>query len=317
LAAGKEDVMRVAVSGSHGLIGSALVGALRAEGHEVTRLVRGAATGPDEVRWDPVAGEIDQAGLEGHDAVVHLAGAGIGDRRWTAAYKREIRDSRVRGTALLAGALARLERPPSVLVSGSAIGIYGDRGDEELDESSPPGTGFLAEVCRAWEEATTPAADAGIRVALARTGVVLAREGGALRRMALPFRFFVGGPLGSGRQWFSWISLADEVAAIRHVIETPSLTGPVNLVAPGCVRQREFARALGRAMRRPSWMAVPAVALRLAVGRELAAELLASQRVRPAALLASGYRFHHPTPDAALAAAFSATLPPTRGNDSR
>lgn len=293
--------MRVAVSGSHGLIGSALVRSLVADGHAVTRLVRSPTPGPGEVRWDPVTGEVDAAGLEGHDAIVHLAGAGIGDRRWTAAYKRAIRDSRVRGTEVLATALARLERPPAVLVSGSAIGIYGDRGDEELTEASPPGDGFLAGVCRDWEAATEPAAAAGIRVVLARTGVVLCTHGGALRRMLVPFRLFVGGPLGSGRQWFSWITLADEIGAIRHALATPSLSGPVNVVAPACVRQRDLARSLARALKRPCWLPVPRVALRLALGRELADELLASQRVRPEALAASGYAFAHPDLDAAMA----------------
>jgi uncharacterized protein len=263
--------------------------------------VRRASRGASEVRWDPAAGSIDAAALEGHDAVVNLAGAGLGDRRWTADYKAAIRDSRVQGTALLARTLASLDRPPAVLASGSAVGFYGNRGDDELTEESGPGSGFLAEVVRDWEAATVPARDAGIRVATLRSAVVLSPQGGALRRQLLPFRLGVGGRLGSGRQWFSWISLDDEVGAIRHVLTHGDVQGPVNLSAPGPVTNAEFTRNLGRALRRPTVLPTPTAALWLLFGREMVAEmLLTSHRVLPAVLTASGYSFRHPAVDAAL-----------------
>lgn len=294
--------MRVLLTGSSGLIGSALTRSLEADGHHVTRLVRRPPGGPSEVRWDPAAGSIDAARLEGHDAAVNLAGAGIGDRRWTAKHKAAIRDSRVQGTGLLARTLATLERPPAVLASGSAVGFYGNRGDEELTEESRPGTGFLAEVVREWEAATTPARAAGIRVATIRSGVVLSADGGALKRQLLPFRLGVGGRLGSGRQWLAWISLDDEVGAIRHVLTHDDLAGPVNATAPGPVTNAEFTRQLGRAVRRPTVLPTPTIALWALLGRELVADMLfASQRALPAALTASGYSFRHPAVDAALA----------------
>ncbi|MDP9387851.1 MAG: TIGR01777 family oxidoreductase [Actinomycetota bacterium] len=293
--------MDVVISGSHGFVGSALVPALAAGGHRVRRLVRGTATG-DDVAWDPAAGTIDAEGLEGADAVVHLAGAGIGDRRWTAAQKERIRDSRVRGTGTLATALAGLRRPPAVLVSGSAIGWYGDRGDEVLTEESTGGTGFLAGVCQAWEGATAPAADAGVRVVHIRTGVVQSPAGGALNRQLPLFRLGLGGPLGSGRQWSSWVSLDDEVGAIAHALTTGSLRGPVNVTAPEPVTNAELAKAIGRALRRPAVLPVPRFALTLVLGRELVTDMvLASQRVLPTRLLASGYRFRHPQVHAAMA----------------
>lgn len=295
--------MRVLVTGSSGLIGSALIRSLGAEGHQVTRLVRRAPTGPGEVTWDPEAGTIDAAGLEGHDAAVHLAGAGIGDHRWTDEYKATILDTRVKGTGLLARTLASLDRPPRVLASGSAVGFYGDRGDEEITEASPPGTGFLVEVVQAWEAAAGPASDAGIRVAHLRTGVVQSADGGALGRQLLPFKLGLGGRIGSGRQWLSWIAIGDESAAIRHVLERDSLAGPVNLTAPNPVTSAEYAKILGRVLHRPTVLLIPTPVLQVRLGRQLVSEmLLGGQRVLPAALESSGYVFGHPRLEAALAA---------------
>jgi uncharacterized protein (TIGR01777 family) len=292
--------VRVVVSGSHGLIGSALVDALTAGGHSVTRLVRGAP-GEGEAAWDPRAGRVDGAALEGHDAVVHLAGAGIGAHRWTAAYKAEIRDSRVRATQVLVEALAGLDDRPRVLASASAVGVYGDRGDEELTESSPPGTGFLAEVVREWEGAARRATEAGIRVAHLRSGVVLSPRGGALRQQLPLFRLGLGGRLGSGRQYLSWISLPDEVAAILYVLGSDDLEGPVNLTAPAPVTNAEFTRTLGAALGRPALLVVPPAALWVRFGREMTTEMLvAGQRVLPSRLQAGGFAFRHPELAAAL-----------------
>ena len=292
--------MRVVVSGSHGLIGSALVDALTAGGHSVTRLVRGAP-GEGEAAWDPRAGRVDGAALEGHDAVVHLAGAGIGAHRWTAAYKAEIRDSRVRATQVLVEALAGLDDRPRVLASASAVGVYGDRGDEELTESSPAGTGFLAEVVREWEGAARRATEAGIRVAHLRSGVVLSPRGGALRQQLPLFRLGLGGRLGSGRQYLSWISLPDEVAAILYVLGSDDLEGPVNLTAPAPVTNAEFTRTLGAALGRPAFLVVPPAALWVRFGREMTTEMLvAGQRVLPSRLQAGGFAFRHPELAAAL-----------------
>jgi len=296
--------MRVAVTGSTGLIGTALCAALRQAGDEVVPVVRGTPR-PGELPWDPVAGEIDTAGLEGLDAVVHLAGAGIGDARWSEARKRLIRESRVAGTRLLAGALARLERPPAVLVSGSAIGWYGNRGDEPCTEASPPPAApdFLAEVCRDWEAATAPAEAAGIRVVHLRTGIVLARQGGALARLVLPFRLGLGGRTGSGAQWMSWIALDDEIGAIRHILVTDALTGPVNATAPNPVTNLEFTRTLARVLGRPALLPTPLLPLRLRYGAELVQHLLVEgQRVLPEKLLSSGYAFRHPELEGALRA---------------
>jgi len=246
------------------------------------------------VRWDPARGMLDAAGLEGVDTVVHLAGENVG-RRWTAARRREIVESRVRGTRLLAESCARLTTKPEVLVSASAIGIYGVRGDEWLEESSATGDDFLAEVGRAWEDATAPARDAGIRVVHLRIGIVLNPAGGALAKMLLPFQLGVGGRLGSGRQWMSWISREDLVGAIHHALQTPSLQGPVNAVAPAPVTNAEFTRTLARVLRRPALAPVPAVALRALFGEMAQGTVLASQRVRPTVLEASGFRFAHPT----------------------
>ena len=294
--------MKVAITGSTGLIGSALVRSLEADGHQVTRLVRGQPSGPRQVAWDPTGGVIDAAGLEGHDAAVHLAGAGLGDHRWTDDYKAKVLDSRVAGTSLLAETLASLDRPPAVLASGSAVGYYGDRGDEELTEASPPGTGFLADVVQAWEAAAMPARQGGIRVALVRSGVVQSPQGGALKRLLLPFKLGLGGRIGSGRQWLSWVSLDDEVGAIRHVLGDESVSGPVNLTAPNPVTNAEFTRALGRVLHRPTLLPTPTPALQLVLGRELVSEmLLGGQRVLPAVLQASGYSFVHPSLEEALA----------------
>jgi uncharacterized protein (TIGR01777 family) len=295
--------VRVAISGSSGLIGTVLAASLAVDGHQVVRLVRGPSAPhvPDGVAWNPAAGTVDAAGLEGIDALVHLAGAGIGDKRWTAERRDEILSSRTRGTGLLAQALADLSDPPKVFVSGSAVGYYGDRGDEVLTEASGPGDGFLANLCVAWEQATQPARDAGIRTAIARTGIVLTRRGGALPRMLPLFRFGLGGPFGSGRQWMSWITLEDHVAALRFLVDTAGVEGPVNLTAPEPATSKAFAKALGRALHRPALLPVPAFGPRLVLGRQMADEVLfASQRVQPSALADAGFAFTHPHLDGAL-----------------
>ena len=299
--------MDVVVSGSTGLIGSALGEALTAAGHRAIGLVRSEPKG-DEIAWDPDAGTIDSASLEGVDAVVHLAGAGIGDHRWTDAYKRTIRRSRTEGTTLLAGALAGLTKRPSVLVSGSAVGIYGDRGDEVVDETSPPGTGFLPEVCAAWEEATAAAAEAGIRVASIRSGIVLSGRGGVLKKQLPLFKLGLGGKLGSGRQWLSWISIDDEVGAILHLL-THEVAGPANLTAPHPVTNAEFTKTLAGVLGRPSFMPIPAFGPKLVLGSELAEILLyEGQKVLPRVLEDSGYVFTHPTLEEALRAALDRPL---------
>ena len=295
--------MKVAVTGASGLIGSALVVRLRRDGHKVLRLVRRVATAPDEVRWDPDEGYVDLAALDGTDAVVHLAGAGVGEHRWTAAYKKTIRESRVRGTDTIARAATRLDRRPEVLISGSAMGFYGDTGDREVDESAPAGSGFLSEVVRAWEAAADPAREAGIRVAHPRSGLVLAGHGGAWGRLWPLFRFGLGGRLGSGRQWWSFISLRDEVAALAFLIES-DLAGPVNLTAPNPVTNAEVTKAMGRAMHRPTPFPVPAKVLQLALG-EFSSEILSSSRVLPGRLLESGFQFQDPTIEQAIAWALS------------
>jgi len=293
--------MKVLVTGSTGLVGSALVSCLAGGGHNVTRMVRAKKIrGKDEVGWDPAAGVIDSAGLEGLDAVVHLAGESISSGRWTTEKKAKIRDSRVSGTRLLAETLSRLAKPPKVFVSASAIGYYGDRGAETLVEDSGPGTGFLAEVCRAWEAAAEPAARSGIRVVHPRIGVVLGRDGGALKMMLLPFKMGIGGKIGSGEQYMSWIALDELIGVIRHLLITDTLTGAVNAVAPRPVTNLEFTKSLGRVLSRPTVMPLPAFAATLALGEMAEELLLGSARVEPLRLLASGYKFRHPELEEAL-----------------
>lgn len=280
---------RILVSGSSGLIGSALLPALRAGGYDVTRLVRRASSGPNQIVWDP-AKPLDPASVSGFDAVVHLAGESIVGR-WTDAKKAAIRDSRILGTSLLSRALADTAHRPRVFISGSAIGYYGDRGEEILREDSASGNGFLAEVCRQWEAATAPAAEAGIRTAYIRTGVVLSPKGGALAKMLTPFRLGAGGNMGSGRQWWSWIALSDLVGAILHILKTDSLQGPVNGVAPNPVTNAEFTKILASVLSRPAIFPMPAFAARLVLGQMADELLLASQRVEPAKLVGSGFVF--------------------------
>jgi uncharacterized protein (TIGR01777 family) len=293
--------MRVTVTGSSGLIGSALVQSLREDGHDVVRLVRREPVRDDEARWSPADGCVDKESLEGADAVVHLAGAGVGDRPWTKAYKRKIRDSRIAGTRTLAEAIATAHPRPRVLVCGSAIGYYGDTGGREADEDSPMGRGFLAELVRDWEAAAGPAREAGVRVVHPRTGVMLTREGGMLGRTLPLFRLGLGGPLGDGRQWTSWISAADQIAALRFLIDH-EIGGPVNLTAPNPVTNETYTRALGRVLHRPARLAVPRFALRAALGGFADEGPLISQRVLPRRLADAGFRFAHENVEEALAA---------------
>ncbi len=291
----------VLVTGSRGLVGSALIPVLAARGDRIVRLVRAASvSGPDEAAWDPAAGTIDAGRLDGVDAVIHLAGENISAGRWTPARKARIRESRVRGTRLLAETLARLRYPPRALLSASATGYYGDRGDEVLREDSPPGTGFLAEVCREWEAAAEPARRAGVRVVSMRAGVVLSPAGGMLARLLPVFRLGFGGPLGSGRQYLSWIAIDDVVGAVLHLLADEGTAGPVNLVAPVAVTNAEFTKALGRVLSRPTLLPVPAIVLRAAFGEMADGAILASARVEPARLAASGYRFRFSDAGAAL-----------------
>lgn len=292
--------LRVAVTGSSGLIGTELCRRLEAEGHAVLRLVRRTPRGEGEAHWDPAAGVIDAAALEGLDAVVGLAGENVG-ARWTTERRRRIRASRVDATLLLGETLAGLARPPRVFVSASAVGYYGIRGDERLDESSPPGTDFLAQVVRDWEAAADPAASAGIRVVHPRIGVVLAADGGVLARMLPPFRLGLGGRMGSGRQWMSWIALDDLVDVLLRALRDDALAGPVNAVA-GAATNAEFTATLGRVLRRPTVTVVPAFALRAAFGEMAEDTILASQRVEARRLAALGHQFRHPDLEGALRA---------------
>lgn len=293
--------MRVAITGSSGLIGTALSDALRAAGHEPIAVVR-RSPAAGEIGWDPAAGTMNPADLSGVDAVVHLAGAGIGDHRWTDSYKREIRDSRVRSTNLLSETIAAATDGPKVLLSGSAIGFYGSRGDEVLDETSAAGTGFLAEVCIDWETSTAMAAAAGVRVALLRTGIVLSRDGGALKKQLPIFKLGLGGRFGSGAQWQSWISIDDEVAAIMFLLDH-DIAGPVNLTAPAPVTNAEFTKTLAAVLRRPAILPIPSFGPKMLLGSELATNLLFDgQRVVPKVLQDAGYRFQHPDLETALRA---------------
>jgi uncharacterized protein (TIGR01777 family) len=294
--------VKVLVTGASGLIGSALLPALRADGHEVMTLVRREPAGPDEVRWDPAAGRLDAARLAGCDAAVHLAGAPVG-KRWTRSYKNSIMDSRVLSTSLLARALAGLDPRPRVLLSASGIDFYGDTGERPVTEESPSGEGFLAEVCRRWEAAADPAREVGIRTVTMRSGIVLSRAGGALRRQLPIFRLGLGGRLGSGRQYTSWISLRDEVAAMRFLLTADEVAGPVNLTSPQPVTNREFTAQLARAVHRPAVLPVPGAALRAALGQFATEAVLGGHRVLPARLQSAGYVFADPTLSAALAGA--------------
>ncbi|HEV2112596.1 MAG TPA: TIGR01777 family oxidoreductase [Terriglobales bacterium] len=293
--------MKILASGMSGTIGLELLPALAAKGHEITRLKTGAVSGEHQIAWDPLR-PVDPAQVSGFDAVVHLAGENIFGR-WTAKKKTAIRDSRVLGTRNLAEALAGAEKKPEVLISASAIGFYGSRGDEVLTEESSAGTGFLAEVARDWEAATQVAAAARIRVVNLRIGVVLSAKVGALAKMLTPFRFGVGGKLGNGRQGMSWIAVQDAVGAIEHILNGHSFIGQFNLTAPNPVSNAEFTKTLGQVLRRPTVASVPALALRIALGREMAEEtVLSSQRVLPKRLLESGYQFKYPKLEAALRA---------------
>lgn len=295
--------MRIAVTGASGLIGTPLVVSLRAHGHDVVRLVRRSPSAPDERAWDPASRRLDPAAVADRDAVVHLAGAGVADRRWTKAYRAEVLGSRIQGTRAVAEAVAGAcaARPP-VLLSASAIGWYGDTGDRMTDETGPTGTGFLADVCRQWEAATGPAQRAGARVAHLRTGIVLSGSGGALATQRPIFRLGLGAPLGSGKQWVSWISLADEVAAIRHLLQA-DVEGPVNLVGPAPVTNREFTKVLGRVLRRPTLpVPVPGPVLKAALGGFATEGVLVGQRLLPTVLERSGFAFAHRDLETALRA---------------
>lgn len=297
--------MDVLVTGSSGFIGSALVGALASGGHRPIRAVRGrdVPKGIDAIAWDPEAGTIDAGAIEGIGGVVHLAGAGIGDARWTPARKRLILESRTVPTHLLATTVAGLAKPPSVLVSASAVGYYGDRGDEIVTEDSAPGTDFAADVAVQWESATQPAADAGIRVVKIRTGIVLGATGGVLGKLLLPFKLGLGGRVGDGRQYMSWISLPDELAAIEHALVTHGLVGPVNLTAPNPATNAELTSTLGKVLHRPTVLPTPVLPLKARFGTELVQHLLLTgQRVLPKQLETSGFEFAHPALEEALRA---------------
>lgn len=297
----------VAIAGSSGLIGSALVSALRADGHEVLRIVRRAAANAGELRWDPEAGEIDADALTGVDAVVNLCGIGISDRRWSGAFKQTLRDSRISPTEVLSNAVADARVP--LLINASAVGFYGDTGARTVDESAPVGRGFLAKLTQDWEAATAPARAAGTRVVLARTGLVLARAGGLLGRLRPLFSLGLGGRLGNGRQYMSWISLDDEVRALRFAMTEPAISGPVNLTGPAPVTNAEFTAALGRALNRPTPLLVPGFAARAAFGEFAEEGLLAGQRAIPAVLEQAGFQFRHNTIGEALGYATARPTP--------
>ena len=297
------SLVRIVISGSSGLIGTALVARLRADGHTVVRLVRRpTAAGGSEAEWNPAAGTLDPAVIDGADAVINLSGAGIGDKRWSDSYKAELLSSRLLTTGLLARTIAAVEHKPSVFLSGSAIGWYGPCGDEQLDETAPAGSTFLADICVQWEAAADPAAEAGVRTALLRTGIVLTPKGGALKKQLPLFKIGAGGKFAKGNQWQSWISLDDEIGAICHLLTTP-VAGPVNLTAPNPVTNAEFTKVLAAVLKRPAVLPIPSFGPKLLLGDELAAALLfTGQRVMPAALQASGYVFQHPMLEAALRA---------------
>ena len=290
----------IAITGASGLIGTALAQRLTSQGHRVVRFTRQSSSGSDSIAWNPKTGSIEADKLQGVDAVVHLAGAGIGDKRWTSEYKREILESRTKSTALLASTLADLSNGPKVLLSGSAIGIYGESENATFTEESPAGSGFLADVCVQWEAASAPAEQAGVRVAHLRTGIVLSPKGGALKKLLPLFKLGAGGRMGSGRQWQSWISIDDEIAAIEHLL-TSSVTGAVNLTAPKPVTQAEFTKTLARVLKRPSFVPVPSFGPKLLLGSELADALLfTGQKVLPTVLERDGFRFAHSDLETAL-----------------
>ncbi|MEV0567686.1 TIGR01777 family oxidoreductase [Dactylosporangium sp. NPDC050588] len=298
--------MQILIAGASGFLGGRLVPHLRAAGHQVTQLVRRPARGPGELRWDPAAGLLDASAVAGKDAVINLAGAGVGDRRWTEQYKRTLRTSRVDTTGTLAKAIAAAgAQRPAVLLNSSAVGFYGDTGDRPVDEQSPAGAGFLADLCRVWEAATRPAEDAGTRVALLRTGFPLARDGGLLKPLYLQFKLFAGGRMGGGRQYLPWMSLPDWLGAVEFVLER-DLAGPVNLTGPEPVTNAEFSATLAKVLHRPNLLPVPGFALKAAVG-EFGGEALVSQRVLPGVLVREGFPFAHRTVEAALQQAVSAT----------
>lgn len=282
--------MKILIAGSSGLIGSALVSRLKQERHQVSRLVRRPPASADEVQWDPAASTIDEARLEGTEAVIHLGGVSIAGKRWNDAHKREIRDSRVNSTRLLSEALAHMPQKPQVFLCASALGYYGERGDEVLTENSPKGDGFLPDITAEWEAATAPASEVGIRVCNMRIGVVLSKTGELPRSMLLPFKLGLGGKLGNGRQYMSWIHIDDVVGAFAHALSTPSVSGPVNVSAPNPVSNAEFTRALARALSRPALFTVPAFALRIAMG-EMAKFALASTRMYPLRITENGFKF--------------------------
>jgi uncharacterized protein (TIGR01777 family) len=285
--------MQVLIGGASGFLGAKLARSLAADGHQVRRLVRHAPQAADEIRWDPAQGQLDPAAVEGTDAVINMSGASINGRRWTEAYKRELRDSRIDTTSTLAKTIAATDRKPAVLVNASAVGFYGDTGDQPVGERSPRGTGFLADLCRDWEAATAPAEDAGVRVAHIRTGFPLDRDGGFLKPLLLLFRLGGGGKLAGGRQYMSWISMPDWLGAVRFLLDRDDLAGPVNLTSPEPVTNAEFTRALGRQVHRPTLVPVPRFALRAVLG-ELADDALGSQRVLPGVLTRAGYEFRYP-----------------------
>ncbi|MEN6627909.1 MAG: TIGR01777 family oxidoreductase [Candidatus Sumerlaeia bacterium] len=297
--------MKIFISGSGGFIGNRLVAHLRAGGHEVVRMVRSQPPGDEAVFWQPASGRFDRSVLEEADAVINLAGENIAAGRWTEERKRSMRDSRVVSTQLLAEAIAAVGRRPRVLVNASAVGIYGNRGDEPLDESSAPGSGYLADVCRDWEAATEPAERAGVRVVRARFGVVLDPHGGALAKMLPYFKSGIGGRIGSGKQYISWITLDDVVWMMDHVLANESVRGAINAVAPNPVRQAEFASELGKALGRPALVPTPATALRLMFGQMAEETILASARVFPRSLLAGGFEFRDPDIETAFERFFS------------
>jgi uncharacterized protein (TIGR01777 family) len=293
--------MNILITGSTGMIGTALIEVLKTLDHRVTRLTRGSLQSREPVvQWNPASGTLNAGEIEGFDAVVHLAGESIAARRWTAAQKARIRDSRVKGTTLLSETLAKLAKPPKVLVCASAIGYYGNRGDEVLREDSKIGSGFLAEVCQEWEDAANAARQKGIRVVHLRNGLVLSPKGGALAKLLLPFKMGVGGIVGNGKQYWSWVSLDDTVGAFRHALTNENLHGAVNLVAPRAVTNREFTKTLGKVLSRPTIFPLPAFVARLMLGEMADDLLLSSARIEPARLLAAGYKFKHPELEGAL-----------------